>query len=626
MTILEATLTRRICTSAFLFLLAMSGYVSAQNANTSLRGAVKDPSGAVVPNASVMLENKAAGQTLKATSNANGEYQLVQVPPAKYVITVTAPGFGIQSKAAELLVDQPATINFSLTVSGSNEVVDVTAAAQSLNTTDASLGGSKDNALIQALPSETRNVPDLLSLQPGVLALPPPTNPALADSRSGAVNGGRSDQGNITVDGVDDNDQVRGLAFFGVLRETQDSIEEFRVTTGSANADQGRSSGAQVSLVTKSGTNAFHGAAYEYFRPSNTVSNDFFNKNAQLSSLEANRPPKLIRNTFGADLGGPIVKDKLFFFGNYEGQRQAESAVVNQVTPTALYKQGILSYTGDNSAGATETDMITAAQLATLDAGCTVCNNADGGGYTPAPGANPYALAYFATLPTANTTNPGTTGDGLNTANYTFASPNPKTLNTSIVRLDYIPSSKHRIFVRGNLQKDTTGSTEQFPGQGPSSTLVDNTKGMTFGDTWTISPNIVNDIRYGYIRQGYSSRGAGSGDYTDFRFIAMQTAETRSTIASVPVNNIVDNFNWTKGKHSIQIGVNWRLVHQNRSSDVNSYNSASTNPQWLSSDPAPQPDSIGLNPSTAAFLLSTNRPMPISLATFPRSRTSTTTR
>jgi hypothetical protein len=307
---------RRIGAFALLSLLfsLCSAIPYAQNATTSLRGVVKDPSGAVVPGATITLLNKAAGQTLNVTTKNTGEYQLVAIPPAKYVITITAAGFGTQTKLAELLVDQPATINFELSIKSNDTVVDVTESAQTLNTTDASLGGSADNAEIQALPSETRNVPDLLSLQPGVLAFPPPSNPALADSRSGAVNGGRSDQGNITLDGVDDNDQVRGLAFFGVLRETQDSVEEFRVTTGNANADQGRSSGAQVSLVTKSGTNKYHGAAYEYFRPTDTVSNDFFNKNSQLGSGLNNRPPKLIRNTFGGDFGGAIVKNKLFFF------------------------------------------------------------------------------------------------------------------------------------------------------------------------------------------------------------------------------------------------------------------------------------------------------------------------
>ena len=331
-----------------------------------------------------------------------------------------------ETKTAELLVNQPATINFSLTVGGGVEVVDVSAATQTLNYSDASLGDAKDNALIQALPSETRNVPDLLSLQPGVLSFPPPSNPALADSRSGAVNGGRSDQGNITLDGIDDNDQVRGLAFFGVLRETQDSVEEFRVTTSNPNADQGRSSGAQVSLVTKSGTNKFHGAAYEYFRPTNTVSNDFFNKNSQLGSGEANRPPKLIRNTFGGDVGGPIIKDKLFFFANYEGQRKAESAIVSRDVPTALYQKGTISYAGDAGAvdsqgnPVTETSTITPAQLAVLDASCSVCNTT---AYTPGPGANPNILSYFGSLPAANTNNPGLYGDGINIANYTFASP-----------------------------------------------------------------------------------------------------------------------------------------------------------------------------------------------------------
>jgi hypothetical protein len=564
----------------------------AQNATTSLRGVIKDPTGAFVPGATITLSNGATGQKITATSNGSGDYQLQQILPAKYTITVAAPGFGSQVKSAELLVNQPATVDFSLSVRGSTEVVDVTESAQTLNTIDASLGGSTDNATIQALPSEERNVPDLLSLQPGVFFLPPPTNPALADSRSGAVNGGRSDQGNITLDGVDDNDQVRGLAFTGVLRETQDSVEEFRVTTSNADADAGRSSGAQVSLVTKSGTNKFHGAAYEFFRPSDTVSNDYFNKQAQLSSGLDNRPPKKIRNIFGADLGGPIFKDKLFFFGNYEGERIAESAVVSQIAPTALYQQGILQYVGDipgtgsaTTNPSTESDTISAAQVAQLDGACTVCNTT---AYPNPPGPNPNALAYFNSMPAANGTS---LGDGVNEGSYTFPSPNPKTLNTSIVRLDYVPSTSQRIFARGNLQKDTTGATEQFPGQGASSTTVDNTKGLTFGDTWTINQNMVNDIRYGYIRQGYSDIGVGSGDYVDFRFLANATAETRNTVVSVPVNNIVDNFSLTKGKHNIEVGVNWRLIHQNRTSNSSSFDNASTNPYWLKGNP-PDPSTI----------------------------------
>lgn len=598
----------RIVLSFCLLLCGLSAL--AQNANTSLRGTVKDPSGAVVPGATIKLESKASGQVLSTTTNSSGEYQLLQIQPAQYVILVSASGFGTQTKTAELLVNQPATLNFALSVTASVETVDVSAAAQTLNTTDASLGDAKSNAIIQALPSEERNVTDLLTLSPGVFAFPPPENVALEDSRIGVVNGGRSDQSNVTVDGVDDNDQVRGLSLFAVLRPTQDSLEEFRVITSNANADAGRSSGAQVSLQTKAGTNKFHGAAYEYNRPSNTTSNDYFNKQAQLQTYNGliaqgikpvgfpQRPPKLIRNIFGGDIAGPIVKDKLFFFANYEASRQAESQVVSQTTPTAMYKLGVIQYTGDGANG-TETDSITKAQLATLDAGCTVCNSA---AYAPGPGANPNALAFLNSEPTANGT---ANGDGLNTGSYVFSSPAPYSKNTTIIRIDYIPSSAHRIFGRGNLQKDIQAGVQNFPGQPPSSTLVDNSKGMVFGDTWTISPNMVNDIRYGYIRQGYGSSGAGSGDYVNFRFISTATAENRTTIASVPVNNIVDNFTWTKGHHSMSFGFNYRLVHQNRVSDANSYSGASTNPYWLKGN-APQPTGVGLNPVDGGFTNSYN--------------------
>jgi Carboxypeptidase regulatory-like domain/TonB dependent receptor len=585
---------RRISAFAVVLMFPLFAIASfAQNATTSLRGVVKDPSGAVVPGATITLNDSATGQTLKTTSGAGGEYQLLQIPPATYTIVVAAPGFGNQSKTAELLVNQPATIDFALAVNATTEVVNVSEAAQTLNTTDASLGGSADNATIQALPSETRNVPDLLSLQPGVLYLPTIST----DSRNGAVNGGRSDQGNVTLDGVDDNDQVNGFAFTGVLRETQDSVEEFRVTTGNANADAGRSSGAQISLVTKAGTNKYHGAAYEYFRPTNTVSNDFFNKQAQMQEGFANRPPKEIRNIFGADVGGPIVKNKLFFFANYEGERIAESAVVAETVPTAAYLAGNLSYQGDNATGLDPaTQVLNPAAFAMLDSTiCQVCNGANGSPYTGNPGGNPNALAYFAQMPAANGM---TEGDGLNTGSYTFASPNPVSENTTIVKFDYVPNSKHRIFGRGNLQKDTTLGVIQFPGQPPSTKTVDNTKGMTFGDTWTINANLVNDIRYGYIRQGNGNYGVGSGDYVDFRFMSSPTAETRTTIASVPVNNIIDNLNWTKGKHNIQFGVNWRLIHQNRHSDALSFNNANSNPFYFADSP---PDPSSLNPTPGSF-------------------------
>jgi hypothetical protein len=565
-------------------ILSTACLVFAQTATTSLHGTVKDPAGALVPGAKVTITNHANGQVLTATADNAGVYQFPQILPAQYTIVATASGFGNQTKTAELLVGEPATIDFALTVQSTTVTVDVSGSAQTLNTSDASLGNSADGAEIQALPSETRNIPDLLSLQPGVLYISPPGYGA-GDSRSGAVNGGRSDQGNVTIDGLDDNDQVNGIAFQGVLRQTQDSIQEFRVTTGDANADSGRSSGAQISMITKSGTNKFHGAAYEYNRPTITVANDWFNKQAQLSNNEPNRPGKLIRNIFGADLGGPVKKDKLFFFGNFEGARQAENQQVTVTAPTASYQAGNVIYL--DQSGNPQT--LSSSQLATLDANCMVCNTA---AYPNPPGPNPNSLSYFAAMPAANGQ---VNGDGYNEGSYSFSSPAPIHLNTSIGRIDYIPSDKHRIFVHANLQDDTTAYPEHFPGQPPSRTLVDDSKGIIGGYTWSINTHLINDIRYGFIRQSFANSGIGKGDYVDFRFLNSPNAETRSSITSVPVNNLVDDMSWTKGNHTLQFGANWRLVHQNHSSSENSFNSATTNPYWLGGS---TPDPCLLNGSS----------------------------
>ena len=153
-----------------LCILSTASPLFSQSATTSLRGTIKDPSGALVPGAKVTITDNASGTTISRTTDSAGSYLFTQIAPAKYIISVSASGFGDQVKTAELLVNQPATIDFALSVEASSVTVDVSALAQTLNITDASLGNSTDNATIQALPSEERNIPDLLSLQPGVLS------------------------------------------------------------------------------------------------------------------------------------------------------------------------------------------------------------------------------------------------------------------------------------------------------------------------------------------------------------------------------------------------------------------------------------------------------------------------
>ncbi len=414
---------------------------------------------------------------------------------------------------------------------------------------------------------EGRSVPDLLSLQPGVLYLGRQVDQTV-DSRSGAVSGARSDQGNMVLDGIDNNDQANGFAFTGVLRSTLDSVEEFRVTTTDSNADAGRSSGAQVNMVTKSGTNQLHGSMYEYNRNTAAVANDWFNKQSELTEGLPNVPGKLLRNTFGASIGGPIRQKKLFYFFNYEGQRTAENQQETLTVPTASLRAGVIKYPSNSSVVS-----LTPSELAGMDPNCQALGTCPWG-----PGLDPNSLSMLNEYPLPNGT---ATGDGLNTASFTWSAPNPISLNTYIGKLDYVQSEKIRLFVRGNLQQDHSAAPPQFPGQPPSSTISNDTKGIAAGLFWSVSPNVIDNIHYGFTRQAYAQRGVGDGAYVNFQFITPLSAETRSTIVQVPVHNFVDDITWVKHHHIIQAGINYRRIENNTNTDNISYSSALASSYWF---------------------------------------------
>ena len=561
-------------------ILSIATLAFGQSATTSLRGVVKDSSGALVQGATITLADQATDNKYHAVSNAAGFYIFPIVSPAHYLITITSSGFAAETRTAELLVDQPATLNFTLSVKAEAVTVDVTSAAETLDFTDATMGNSVGNTTIEALPMDGRNPISLLSLQPGVLYM----GSEVVDSRQGAVAGGRSDQGNITLDGLDDNDQIFGTAFTGILRSTLDSTEEFRVTTSNGTAASGRSSGAQINLVTKSGTNRYHGALYEYYRPDNVVANQYFLKYNELTTPSANVPPFYLVNTFGGALGAPIIKDKLFYFFNYEGQRIATHDVVGATVPTPTFMAGGLNYV-DASTG--NTDTLTPAQVAQMDQPCTM-NSFNGSPVCPnGPGANAAVLKYLASEPTTTSTIGG--DGGLNSGEIFFASPAPRTLNTSILKIDYNMSAKNHFFARGNLQKDTSAGDENFPGQPAATFYDDNTKGMSFGRTWIPTVHIVNDARYGYIRQGWQSGGIAPGAWVDIYGLTQPTAQTGTTQLHVPVNNITDTLTWNKGTHTFAFGGNWRSITNHHSSNTGSFDGASTTYEYANTADLPVP-------------------------------------
>src|ERR1700688_229931 len=333
-------------------------------ATTSVRGTVVDPSGKAVAGANVVLANSESKTERTSTTGEQGEYQFLFVPPGNYKLAVTAAGFRrYEQTDLQLLVNTPATANVQLTIGGTSETVRVTSEAPAINLVDASIGNSFDETQVSQLPLEGRNVPDLLSLQAGVAYTGNRIGDKDQDTRNGAVNGARSDQSNVTLDGVDVNDQSNGYAFTSVLPVTQDSVEEFRVTTTNYGADQGQGSGAQVTLVTKSGTNAFHGSAYEYLRNTITSANDYLVKQSELNIGAPNKPLQLSRNISGGTVGGPLRRDRLFFFTNYEGTREREQQRAERVIPTPSLCQGIFQYVNVNGG----TTVWNAAQLQLLD-------------------------------------------------------------------------------------------------------------------------------------------------------------------------------------------------------------------------------------------------------------------
>ena len=569
-----------------LFLLTVPHCV-AQISMTSLHGLVTDPAGAVITTADVKLLNTAEGFSRTVTTNASGEYRFPQVPPGTYSISVSAPGFAsAHRESVVLLVDTPATLNVALQVGRAETTVDVNGETSAVNTVDATLGNAFDSNQIASLPSEGRNAVELLSLQAGVSYVGNQVNTG-ADSRGGAVNGARSDQTNVTVDGLDNNDQLEGYAFTGALRVPMDSLEEFRVTTTNANADSGRSSGAQVSLVTKSGTNGFHGSAYEYNRTLAGAANDWFNKEAQLSSGLPNKPGELIRNTFGGAVGGPILKNRLFFFANYEGQRSREAVQVTQAVPSANLRKGIVTYCSSNCGQSNEVDVtLQPSDIAALDQGCTGCPNGPGvsqavlnlwSGQAALPGGKP-----IPGYPMPNT-NTSFGSDGLNILGYTFAAPQPASLNTYLLKLDYniTQNGAHRLFFRGNLQDDNTLQAAEFPGLPASQVLTNNSKGIAVGYTALLSQNVINNFRYGFVRRGLGQAGSNPYSYVGFWNMSDILSFARTVNVNVPVNQFVDDVTWTRGQHTLQFGGNWRILNDNRFSNEQNFFFGSMHPTWL---------------------------------------------
>ncbi|HEU4873466.1 MAG TPA: TonB-dependent receptor [Pyrinomonadaceae bacterium] len=521
----------------------------AQSSTSSVTGSVVDPQKNVIPGATVTLTNREKNFTRTQTTTDNGSFAFSLIPPGQYQIEAEAKGFKksvLTDVGAQ--VAKPTTVIVELEVGIATETVTVSSGAGEVlvNKEDGTLGNNFINQQITQLPLEARSPLALVTLQPAV-------------TREGYVAGARSDQSNITLDGIDINEAQTNSVGSPVIRLNAEAIEEFRVTTVNANAAAGRSSGAQISLVSKSGSNDWHGALFLANRNTSTSANDFFNNRAGVAR------PKLIRNTYGGAIGGPILKDRFFFFYSYEGRKDISETAVTRTVPLASLGRGELRYV--NPSGGITT--LTTAQL---------------NGIFSAAQMNPVAIAALRDAATKYPANDFTTGDSsasrlLNTAGFRFNAPTPVRLNSHSGRFDYNLTDKQQLFLRANIIYDLTGGVPQFPDT-PAPNLWEHPWGFVAGHTWTINSKFVNNFRFGITREAFSQQGDSAENSISFRFVFSPRRFLRTLNRTTPVQNFTDDFSWTSGNHSMQFGTNVRRISNVRSSFANAYDNAITNPSF----------------------------------------------
>jgi hypothetical protein len=521
-----------------------------------------DQTGAVIPGAIVSLTNSGTGFKRQALTGEDGAYQFLQAPPGTYQVTVEKAGFTTVTRdTVQLQVNTPGTLDLRMNVGATTDVVNVEADATAINTVDASIGNPFSETQVRQLPLETRNVVELLSLQVGV-------------TPNGEVLGARRDQNNITLDGADvNNNQNSGLlaqatatgtggyqgsnangaqtnsGFNAVLPIPLDSVQEFRVTVGGAGANEGRSSGGQVALVTKSGTNQFHGSLYEYNRNTKTAANTWFNNQSGVPVQP------LVRNQFGASAGGKIVRDKAFYFVNYEQRIDASGVSQARQIPSDSLRQGFLKF-----------------QL--LDGSIQTLTPAEVKAVDPLNiGVNQNMQGVLTQYPAGNNPAFGQDG-GLNFSGFRFNAPSHRNDKAIVTKFDFHPDAagKHIFSIRATVARNTDDQIlAQFPGQGPASTLQDRSWGLAAQYTLTPTPSVVNVFNLGFTRFAQANSGASGPVLFMNPLDSLQNFNARATTQYLPTLNPSNDLTWSKGKHTITAGFNLRFIHNNTSQYTSSF-------------------------------------------------------
>jgi len=522
----------------------------AQVAGGTLSGSITDPSGAVVANAQVVIKNSATGVAKSVTTNTDGFYSAANLLPGEYEVAVSATGFNTEvKKGITINVGSQPVFNLALQIGTVANRVEVTTEAPTVQLTSSEISATVNATTVRELPLNGRSWTDLAALQPGVATIQ--TQPSFATGADRGnrgfgqqltISGARPQQNNYRLDGISLNDYANG-APGSVLGGNMgvDAIQEFSVLTSNYSAEYGKTSGGVVNAITRSGTNAFHGSAYEFLRNSALDARNFFEDPTQ---------PKapFRRNQFGGTIGGPIVKDRTFFFADYEGNRQSKGIANVNFVPSADARQGILHCTSNdvtnNVPGCTST---TSTHTVTVD---------------------PSVLKYLALFPLASPSNCGN-----DACQSTFSGQQVVSENFVTTRIDHKFSDKDSMFgtylfdkspynspdSMGNVQLDTLSSRQI----------------VAVEETHSFSPNLLNAVRFGYNHEFVNNDSSlkalnqAAGDTTLGAFSGRDAAVVNVTglasmtggVGGLPTYlygwnsfQVYDDAFWNKGTHSIKFG------------------------------------------------------------------------
>jgi len=550
-----------------LLLLCVVVRLNAQVANANMNVIVHDGTGAVVPGASIKVTNNNTGLVRTGSANERGELQIPLLPVGQYSISAESPGFKTTTIAAVVLqVDQTAGITMTLQPGEVHEVVEVQEVAASLETETSSLGQVIENKKILELPLNGRN-PFALGLLAGN------TTPmfGMGSNLPFIAGGGRFSANEVTLDGVDNNTVSNGgsIGRNGIaVVPSVDAVEEFKVKTSTFSAEFGHAAGAVVNATIKSGTNQVHGAAFEFLR------NDKLDANNFIANAAGNPRAPFRQNQFGGAVGGPIVHNRTFIFGDYQGTRQASASgnSISDIPPAALRagdfsKAGVIIY-DPASRRIGPTGLVIADPLA--------------GNIIPQSQMNPSSVAVEGLIPMPDFGAPGALS-----RNFFYAPARSLRTDQGDVRVDQTISANDNLFARFSIADTSTPGVGSYPGFiGGGSDSIDHSEQAVISYIHIFTPALVNEARFGFIRHNGSSFGnTGSGrDFASVHNIATipsplpgfpgisfiyagtvsGSAEFSGWGGGDPNLNVenrfqwAENLSWTHGRHTVKTGVDLR--------------------------------------------------------------------